>query len=279
MPKTFKIGGEIIVNRLGYGAMQITGPGVWGPPRDKAEALGVLKRLPELGIDFIDTADSYGPDVSEQLIREALHPYKGLAIATKAGFTRSGPNMWHINCRPEHLIASAHKSREKLGVEKIDLWQLHRIDSRVPRAEQFGAIRQLLDEGVIAHAGLSEVSVADIEQARKVFAVATVQNSYNLADRHSDDVVDYCAENGIGFIPYYPLGDGDLARPGGLLDKLAKAKGATVGQVALAWLLKRSPVMLPIPGTSKLAHLEENAKAAALTLTDAEFASLDRKRR
>jgi aryl-alcohol dehydrogenase-like predicted oxidoreductase len=239
MPKTFKIGGKITVNRLGFGAMQITGPGVWGPPRDKKEALRVLKRLPELGIDFIDTADSYGPDVSEQLIREALHPYKGLLIATKAGFTRSGPNMWHINCRPEHLIASARKSREELGVEQIALWQLHRIDSRVPRAEQFGAVKQLLDEGVIARAGLSEVSVSDIKQASQMFPVATVQNSYNLADRDSDDVVDYCEENGIGFIPYYPLGDGDLARPGGALDKLAKAKGATAGQVALAWLLKR----------------------------------------
>jgi len=279
MSESFRIGGKITVNRLGFGAMQITGPGVWGPPRDRGEALRVLKRLPELGINFIDTADSYGPDVSEQLIREALHPYKGLLIATKAGFTRSGPNMWHINCRPEHLIASAKKSREKLGVDKIALWQLHRIDSRVPRAEQFGAVKQLLDEGVIAHAGLSEVSVSDIQQASKVFPVATVQNSYNLGDRDSDDVVDYCQANGIGFIPYYPLGDGDLARPGGALDKLARAKGATPGQVALAWLLKRSPVMLPIPGTSKVAHLEENAKAACLALTDEEFASLDRKRR
>ena len=279
MSESFKIGGKITVNRLGFGAMQITGPGVWGPPRDKAEALRVLKRLPELGINFIDTADSYGPDVSEQLIREALHPYKGLMIATKAGFTRSGPNMWHINCRPEHLIASAKKSREKLGVDQIALWQLHRIDSRVPRAEQFGAVKQLLDEGVIAHAGLSEVSVSDIQQASKVFPVTTVQNSYKLADRDSDDVVDYCEANGIGFIPYYPLGDGDLARPGGALDKLAKAKGATPGQVALAWLLKRSPAMLPIPGTSKVAHLEENAGAAAIILTDAEFAALDRKRR
>jgi aryl-alcohol dehydrogenase-like predicted oxidoreductase len=279
MSSSFKIGGKVTVNRLGFGAMQITGPGVWGPPRDKAEALRVLKRLSELGINVIDTADSYGPDVSEQLIREALHPYKGLLIATKAGFTRSGPNMWHINCRPEHLIASARKSREKLGVEQIALWQLHRIDSRVPRAEQFGAVKQLLDEGVIARAGLSEVSVADIKQASQVFPVATVQNSYNLADRDSDDVVDYCQANGIGFIPYYPLGDGDLARPGGPLDKLAKAKGATPGQVALAWLLKRSPVMLPIPGTSKVAHLEENARAAELVLTDAEFDSLDRRRR
>jgi pyridoxine 4-dehydrogenase len=280
MSQTFRIGGEISINRLGYGAMQITGSGVWGPPRDKAEALRVLKRLPALGVNFIDTADSYGPDVSEQLIHEALHPYDGLLIATKAGFTRSGPNRWHINCRPEYLIAQAHKSRRQLGLEQIGLWQLHRIDPSVPRAEQFGAVKQLLDEGVIRHAGLSEVSVADIKAASQVFRVATVQNSYNLADRQSDDVVDYCQANGIGFIPYYPLGgDGELTRPGGALDKLAKAKGATQGQVALAWLLKRSPVILPIPGTSKVAHLEENMGATAITLTDAEFASLDHKGR
>ena len=280
MTSTFKIGSKIEINRLGFGAMQITGRGVWGPPKDRAEALRVLKRLPELGVNFIDTADSYGPDVSENLIRDALHPYKGLLIATKAGFTRSGPDMWHINCRPEHLIDSAKKSLQKLGVEQIALWQLHRIDSRVPRAEQFGAVKQLLDDGIIAHAGLSEVSVADIEAASAVFPVATVQNSYNMADRHSDDVVDYCAVHGIGFIPYYPLGgDGELTRAGGTLDTLAKAKGATQGQVALAWLLKRSPTMLPIPGTSKVAHLEENVAAAAISLTDEEFAALDRKRR
>ena len=280
MPKSFQIGGEITVNRLGFGAMQITGPGVWGPPRDRAEALRVLKRLPELGIDFIDTADSYGPDVSEQLIREALHPYDGLLIATKAGFTRRGPDMWQVNCRPEHLIAQAHKSRRQLGVEQIGLWQLHRIDHRVPRAEQFGAVKQLLDEGVIRHAGLSEVSVAEIKAASEVFRVATVQNSYNLGDRDSDDVVDYCQANGIGFIPYYPLGGaGELASPGGPLGKLAKAKGVTPGQIALAWLLKRSPVMLPIPGTSKVKHLEENAAAAGVSLTDAEFASLGARRR
>jgi aryl-alcohol dehydrogenase-like predicted oxidoreductase len=277
---TFQIGGEIAVNRLGFGAMQITGRGVWGPPKDRAECLRVLKYLPELGINFIDTADSYGPDVSEQLIHEALHPYDGLLIATKAGFTRSGPNMWHVDCRPEHLIAQAHKSRHHLGVEQIGLWQLHRIDGRVPRAEQFGAVKQLLDEGVIRHAGLSEVSVADIKAASEVFRVATVQNAYNMADRSSDDVIDYCEANGIGFIPYYPLGgSGELARAGGPLAALAKAKGATPGQVALAWLLKRSPVMLPIPGTSKVAHLEENAAAATVTLTDAEFAALDARRR
>ncbi|HKQ45461.1 MAG TPA: aldo/keto reductase [Rhizomicrobium sp.] len=276
----FQIGGEISVNRLGFGAMQITGPGVWGPPKDKAEALRVLRRLPGLGVNFIDTADSYGPDVSEQLIREALYPYDGLLIATKAGFTRSGPHMWHVNCRPEHLIAQARKSCRQLGVEQIALWQLHRIDSRVPRNEQFGAVKQLLDDGLIRHAGLSEVSVDDIKAASKVFRVATVQNSYNLADRHSDDVLDYCQAQGIGFIPYYPLGgDGELTRAGGALDKLAKNKGATQGQVALAWLLKRSPVVLPIPGTSKLAHLEENMGAGAVSLTDAEFTALDRKRR
>jgi pyridoxine 4-dehydrogenase len=274
MTNTFQIGGSLKVNRLGYGAMQITGRGVWGPPQDRGEALRVLKRLPELGINFIDTADSYGPDVSEQLIREALHPYDGLLIATKAGFTRSGPNMWHINCRPDHLIAQAHKSRRQLGVEQISLWQLHRIDSRVPRADQFGAVKQLLDEGVIAHAGLSEVSVEDIKQASQVFRVATVQNAYNMADRGSDDVVDYCEANGIGFIPYYPLGGGGELARSAKLAKVAKAHGATAGQVALAWLLKRSACILPIPGTSKVAHLEENAGAAKIALTDAEFASL-----
>lgn len=275
MSSTFAIGGQITVNRLGYGAMQITGRGVWGPPRDRDEALRVLKRLPDLGINFIDTADSYGPDVSEQLIREALHPYEGLVIATKAGFRRSGPNMWHVDCRPEHLIAQAHKSRRQLGVDQIALWQLHRIDGRVPRRDQFQAVRQLLDEGVIAHAGLSEVSVEDIVEASAYFRVATVQNAYNKAERDSDHVVDYCEANGIGFIPYYPLGgSGQLARPGGPLAKLAAAKGATAGQIALAWLLKRSPVILPIPGTSRVAHLEENAAAAHITLTDAEFDAL-----
>ena len=274
MSSTFAIGGSLTVNRLGYGAMQITGRGVWGPPRDRDEALRVLKTLPELGINFIDTADSYGPDVSEQLIREALHPYDGLVIATKAGFTRSGPDMWHVNCRPEYLIAQAHKSRRQLGVEQIALWQLHRIDSRVPRRDQFMAVKQLQDEGVIAHAGLSEVLVEDIIEASEYFRVATVQNAYNMAERHSDDVVDYCEANGIGFIPYYPLGgNGELARSAKLA-KVAKAHGATAGQVALAWLLKRSPCILPIPGTSKVAHLEDNAGAAKIELTDAEFAAL-----
>src|ERR1700744_4736427 len=271
---TFRIGGDLEVNRLGFGAMRITGRGIWGEPADRAEALRTLKRLPELGVNFIDTADSYGPDVSEQLIREALHPYDGLVIATKAGFRRSGPNMWHVDCRPEHLIAQAHESRRKLGVEKLQLWQLHRIDGRVPRREQFLAVKQLLDEGIIAHAGLSEVSVEDIIEASEYFRVATVQNAYNMADRDSDDVVDYCEANGIGFIPYYPLGgSGQLARDKTLV-KLGKEKSATAGQVGLAWVLKRSPVMLPIPGTSQVAHLEENVAARDVMLSDAEFASL-----
>ncbi len=267
--------GATRISRLGFGAMRITGPGIWGPPKDKAECLRTLKRLPELGVNFIDTADSYGPAVSEQLIREALHPYDGLLIATKAGLTRSGPDAWHTKGDPAYLIAEARKSCRQLGVEQIGLWQLHRIDPGVPRGEQFGAVKQLLDEGVIAQAGLSEVSVADIKAASQVFPVATVQNRYNLSDRASEDVLDYCTAHGIGFIPWYPLSAGDLARPGGPLDKLAKAKGVTAGQVALAWLLKRSPVMLPIPGTSQVKHLEENVAAAELVLSDAEFAALN----
>src|SRR5712671_745441 len=266
----FRIGDEILVNRLGFGAMQITGPGVWGPPRDKAEALRVLRRLPEIGVTFIDTADSYGPDVSEKLIREALHPYEGLLIATKAGLTRPGPDQWTPDGRPAYLIAQAKGSLRKLGVKQIDLWQLHRIDPRVPRDEQFGAVRRLLDDGIIRHAGLSEVSVADIEAARRVFPVATVQNRYNLVDRGSEPVLAYCDANNIGFIPWFPLEAGGLTRPGGLVDRVAKARGATAGQVALAWLLQRSPVILPIPGTVRVAHLEQNVAASSLSLTSEE---------
>jgi pyridoxine 4-dehydrogenase len=273
---SFKIGGDLPVHRLGFGAMRITGRGIWGPPADHAESVRTLKRLPELGVNFIDTANSYGPDVSEELIHEALHPYKGLVIATKAGLTRSGPDIWTPNGRPDHLKAEAKKSLKKLGVEQIDLWQLHRIDPNVPRDEQFGAVKGLLDEGLIRHAGLSEVSVAEIEAAAKVFKVATVQNRYNLVDRGSEDVLDYCQEHGIGFIPWYPLAAGDLARPGSLLDRIAKAHGAAPSQVALAWVLKRSPVMLPIPGTSKVAHLEENVAAVNISLSDEDFAALDR---
>lgn len=271
----FKIGGEIEIHRLGFGAMRVTGAGVWGEPADRAEALRTLRRLPALGIDFIDTADSYGPEVSETLIREALHPYGKLLIATKAGLTRTGPDLWIPLGRPEYLIQQAHLSRRRLGVERIDLWQLHRIDARVPRDEQFDAIKSLLDAGVIRHAGLSEVSIEDVEAAAKVFPVATVQNRYNLVDRTSEAVLDFCARHSIGFIPWYPLAAGDLARPGSLLDAIARRHGATPGQIALAWLLKRSPVMLPIPGTAQVAHLEENAAAADIVLSDDEFAALD----
>jgi aryl-alcohol dehydrogenase-like predicted oxidoreductase len=276
---TFRIGGDISVNRLGFGAMRITGPGIWGPPADRAEAIRTLKRLPDLGVNFIDTADAYGPDVSEQLIREALHPYDGMLIATKGGLTRGGPNQWAPNGRPEYLIAQAHKSRDRLGVSQIGLWQLHRIDPGVPRDEQFAAVKRLLDEGVIRHAGLSEVSVEEIEAASKVFPVATVQNLYNLANRASEAVLDHCAHHGIGFIPWYPLAAGDLARPGSILDAIAHKLHATPGQIALAWVLKRSPVMLPIPGTSQIAHLEENVAAAGIALSDADFAALDQQGR
>ena len=277
MPTTFTLGPDTPpLNRLGFGAMRITGPGVWGEPEDRAEALRTLRRLPALGVNFIDTADSYGPDVSEELIREALHPYGAeLLIATKAGLVRTGPNRWIPLGRPDYLIQQAHKSRRRLGVEQIGLWQLHRIDPTVPRDEQFDAIKSLLDDGVIRHAGLSEVSVADIEAASKVFKVATVQNRYNLVDRKSEDVLAHCERAGIGFIPWYPLAAGDLARPGGVLDAVAQRHGATPGQIALAWLLKRSPVMLPIPGTAKVAHLEENMAAARIVLSDADFAALD----
>jgi aryl-alcohol dehydrogenase-like predicted oxidoreductase len=272
---TFKIGGELEVHRLGFGAMRVAGPGIWGEPTDRPEALRTLKRVPELGVNFIDTADSYGPDVSERLIRETLHPYKGLVIATKAGLTRPGPDNWVSKGDPYYLIAEAEKSLKTLGVEQIDLWQLHRIDPKVPRDEQFAAIRQLLDRKLIRYAGLSEVSVEDIEAAAKVFKVATVQNRYNLVDRASEDVLAHCERHGIGFIPWYPLGAGDLAKSKSVLTDVAKRHKATPGQIALAWLLQRSPVMLPIPGTSKVAHLEENVAAAAIKLFDSDFAELD----
>ena len=238
---TFRIGGDIEINRLGFGAMRITGPGIWGEPADRAEAIRTLKRLPELGVNFIDTANSYGPNVSEELIREALHPYRGMLIATKAGLARTGPNLWTPLGRPEYLIQQAYTSCRRLGVEQIGLWQLHRIDTKVPEDEQFSAVRKLLDDGVIRHAGLSEVSVADIKAASKHFKVATVQNRYNLVDRTSEDVLDYCSENNIGFIPWSPLAAGGLAKPGSLLDKMASAHGAGPSQIALAWVLKRSP--------------------------------------
>ena len=272
---TFTIGGDLPVHRLGFGAMRITGPGIWGEPNDPAEARRTLERLPDLGVDLVDTADSYGPDVSEDLIRETLHPYGGMVVATKGGLTRHGPDQWAPVGRPEYLRQCVLMSLRRLGVERLDLWQLHRIDPAVPRDEQFGAVQAMRDEGLIRHVGLSQVSVEEIEAAGAFFPVATVQNLYHLARRDSEDVVAYCESHDIGFIPWFPLAAGDLARPGGLLDRLAPRLGASHGQVALAWLLRRSPVMLPIPGTGKVAHLEENVAAADLELSDDDFAALD----
>jgi pyridoxine 4-dehydrogenase len=276
---SFKIGGDIEIHRLGFGAMRITGPRVWGPPLDSAEAIRTLKRLPELGIDFVDTADSYGPDVSEQLIHETLYPYDSILIATKAGLTRPGPGSWQRDGRPGHLRKEAIKSRERLGLEQIGLWQLHSIDPKVPRDEQFAAVKSLQDDGIIRHAGLSNVTVADIEAASKVFKVATVQNRYNLIDRSSEGVLNYCEKQGMGFIPWFPLAAGRLTETGSILDAVAKAHNATPSQIALAWVLKRSPVMLPIPGTSKVVHLEENVGGVNIELSDEEFDALDREGR
>ncbi|MET3356506.1 UNVERIFIED_ORG: aryl-alcohol dehydrogenase-like predicted oxidoreductase [Xanthobacter viscosus] len=272
---TFAIGGDMPVARLGFGAMRITGEGIWGPPPNREGALATLRKLPEFGVDFIDTANSYGPYVSEELIREALYPYGRVRIATKAGLTRLGPGRWDTKGDPDYLLRQAHASRDRLGVERIDLWQLHRIDPAVPRSEQFAAIRTLIDTGVIKHGGLSEVTIDEIEAAQRYFPVATVQNRYNLADRTSEAVLDYCEANAIGFVPWYPLGSGKLAEPGTILDRVAAAHGASPGQIAIAWLLKKSPVILPIPGTGKVSHLEENVRAASIRLTDEEFEALD----
>ena len=255
--------------------MRLTGPGIWGEPAEPQEAIRTLRRARELGIDFIDTADSYGPDVSERLIREALHPYGNIRVATKAGLARPGPDRWVPLGRPEYLIQQAHRSLRQLGVERIDLWQLHRIDPKVPRDEQFGAVAALLDAGLIRHAGLSEVTVDEIEAASKYFPVATVQNRYNLVDRSSEEVLAHCERRGIGFIPWFPLGAGELTQSGSRIDKIARRHGATVSQIVLAWTLRKSPVMLPIPGTSRVDHLEENVAAARIVLTDAEMATLD----
>ncbi|MES3100506.1 aldo/keto reductase [Sphingomonas faeni] len=273
---TFILGGTKAVHRLGFGSMRTVGPGVLGPPRDPAEVQRTLRRLPELGVNFVDTADSYGPEIAERQIREALHPYPGMLIATKGGFLRPGPDEWKMHGDPKYLIERAHRSREILDVEIIDLWQLHRIDPNVPEDEQFGAIRQLLDEGVIALAGLSEVSVPQIQRAAQVFPVASVQNRYNLVDRESEAVLEHCEAQGIAFIPWFPLAAGRLLRPGSGLQRIAAAHGATPGQIALAWLLQRSPVMLPIPGTSQRGHLEENVAAASIRLSRQEFDELDR---
>ena len=275
---TFTIGTHTVA-RLGFGAMRVTGAGVWGEPADRDEAIRTLKRVPELGITLVDTADSYGPEVSERLIGETLRPYGELLIATKGGLTRTGPGVWIPVGRPEYLIQQALMSRRRLGVDVIGLWQLHRLDPHVPRDEQIGAVRRLLDDGVIAQAGLSNVGVADIEAARQVFPVASVQNRYNLVDRTSEDVLDYCEAAGIGFIPWYPLAAGNLAKPGSLLDAVAAKHRVGPAQVALAWVLKRSPAMLPIPGTGVVAHLEENVAAVDIDLSDEEFAALDREGR
>ena len=275
----FRIGGEIAVHRLGYGGMRITGEGIWGEPNDRAEALRLLRRLPELAVNFIDTADSYGPAVSEALIAEALAPYPGLLIATKGGLARTGPDVWVPLGRPEYLRQCVQMSLRRLKQERIGLWQLHRIDPKVPREEQFGVIADMIREGLIAHAGLSECGVEDIKAARELFPVATVQNLYNLGNRRSEAVLDYCEAEGIGFIPWYPLAAGDLARPGGVLETIAGKLQASPSQVALAWVLKRSPVMLPIPGTSRVAHLEDNVRAADLELSEADFATLEQQGR
>lgn len=272
---TFKIGGDLEVNRLGFGAMRITGKGIWGEPADPKKARDTLARLPDLGVNLIDTADSYGPFVSEDLIREVLHPYKGIAVATKGGLTRHGPDIWMPVGRPEYLRQCVLMSLRRLGVERIDLWQLHRVDAKVPQDEQFGVIRDMQNEGLIRHVGLSEVQVEQIEAASKFFKVATVQNLYNLGNRQSEQVLEYCEKNCIGFIPWFPLAAGELAKEGSVLTRIASKLGATDGQVALAWLLKRSPVMLPIPGTGSPDHLEENVKAANLQLSDEDFEALE----
>ena len=271
---TFALGGDLEVHRLGFGAMRITGEGIWGPPKDSAAALAVLRRAVELGVGFIDTADSYGPYVSEDLIREALHPYDGVVVATKGGLTRSGPGVWEQLARPEYLRQCVEMSLRRLGVEQIDLWQLHRIDPQVPLEDSLGAVKALQDAGKIRHLGLSEVSVAEIEQARQVVDVVSVQNLYNLTNTKAQDVLDHCEREGIAFIPWYPVAAGDLAKPGGVLDTLSKDTGHTPAQLALAWLLRRSPVMLPIPGTGSVAHLEENCAAAGVELSDEQYDAL-----
>jgi pyridoxine 4-dehydrogenase len=272
---TFCIGGQLPVHRLGFGAMRITGDGIWGSPKNRAECLAVLRRAIELGVNLIDTAESYGPHVSEELIAEALHPYpKDLVIATKGGLDRPGPNKWDPNGRPERLREELEGSLTRLRLERIDLWQLHRIDPRVPEEDQFGAIQQFVREGKVRCVGLSETDVDAIERARKFFPVATVQNRYNLADRAWETVVDYCEREKIGFIPWFPLQTGKLSRQSGTVEEIARKHNATPSQLALAWLLKRSPVMLPIPGTSKVGHLEENMGAAGIAPTDEEFARL-----
>ncbi len=272
---TFLLGGDTPIHRLGFGAMRITGDGVWGPPPDPDEAVRVLRRAVELGVNFIDTADSYGPHVSEELIHRALHPYDGVTVATKAGFDRTGPHAWTENGEPGHLRRAAEGSLRRLGVETIDLYQLHRIDHKYPMEDQIGVFKELQQEGKIRHIGLSEVSVEQIEGVRRIAEVASVQNLYNLSKRRWEDVVDYCAGAGIGFIPWYPIAVGKLARRKGPLGAIARDLNATTIQVALAWLLRRSEVMLPIPGTGSVSHLEENAGAAQVVLTEEQYERLN----
>jgi len=273
---TFSIGKDLPVNRLGYGAMRITGDGVWGEPKDLNAARKVLQHAVELGVNFIDTADSYGPEVSERLIGEALAPYApGVIIATKAGLTRQGPNKWLPVGRPEYLTQQVEMSLRHLKVERIDLWQLHRIDPKVPVEESLGAIKKLVDQGKIRHVGLSEVKPHEIDRARKVIDIVSVQNRYNIGDREHEDVVDYCTQHNIAFIPWFPVAAGKLAQPGGKLDAVAKEHGATVAQLSLAWLLRRSPVVLPIPGTTSIKHLEENLASAQVTLNDSEWKQIE----
>ncbi len=271
---TFELGGELTVNRLGFGAMRITGRGIWGEPPEREEAKRVLRRAVELGVDLIDTADSYGPEVSENLIAEELHPYDGITVATKGGFERSGPGQWTINSRPDHLRSACEASLRRLKLDRIDLYQLHRRDPQVPFEESLGTLVELRDEGKIRLIGLSEVSVEELETALEITPVATVQNRYNVVDRGSEDVLEECERRGIGFMPWYPLATGSLAERGGPLDEAAERHGATPSQIALAWLLARSPVMLPIPGTGSVEHLEENCAAATVELTDEEFERL-----
>jgi pyridoxine 4-dehydrogenase len=272
---TFLLGGELEVHRLGYGAMQITGPGVWGEPADRAGVIATLRRAVELGTDFIDTADSYGPYVSEDLIREALHPYDHVVVATKAGLTRQGPGQWLPVGRPEYLRQCAEMSLRRLGVERLDLFQLHRIDAQVPLEDQLGVFADLVTEGKVRFVGISEVSVAELEASQQIVPIATVQNLYNVANRQSEALLAHCDEHNIGFIPWFPIATGQLAADGGPLAHIAERTGHSPAQLALAWLLRRSPVMLPIPGTKSVSHIEENAAAAEIVLDDATYAELD----
>jgi len=273
---TFSIGGDLTVNRLGFGAMRLTGKGVWGPPADRDECIRVLKRAVDLGVNFIDTADSYGPYVSEELIREALHPYDGVVVATKAGLLRTGPDVWPVLGYPAYLRQECEMSLRRLGVETIDLFQLHRIDTKFPAEDQIGELAALQQEGKIRHIGLSEVNVDQLEAARKIATIVSVQNMYNVTVRTAEPVLEACEKHSIGFIPWFPLAAGPLAAPDGPLQRIAADHHATPSQLALAWLLKRSPVMLPIPGTSKVAHLEENVAAAEIELSDDEFETISR---